>query len=102
MSGDDLNVARAREATLRARLAEAIAERARAANEAGRLEGRSQLTGADPAIGVAAAEQDRLASVAAASVETLRAQLRRAEGVVASLEARADAERAARRDPQDG
>lgn len=93
MTTPPLGEARAREAGLRAQLAAAVAERARAAREAERLEGRAALEGADPAVGAAAAEQRRLESAAAADVSRLRAELRTAEGTVVGLEADADAAR---------
>ena len=53
-SPSPLGEARAREAALRGELAAAVAERARAAREAERLEGRAALEGADPAVAAAA------------------------------------------------
>lgn len=81
------------EASLRSELAAAVAERARAGREAERLEGRSGLDGADPAVAAAAAEQRRLETSAAADVARLRLELRAAEGVVVGLEASVDAAR---------
>jgi hypothetical protein len=83
--------ARAREAALRAELAAAVAERARAGREAERLDGRATLPGADPAVAEAAAAQRRLEAEATAEIARLRAELRRAEGVVVTLEATEDA-----------
>ena len=85
-----LGEARAREAALRAELAAAVAERARAGREADRLEGRAALDGADPAVAVAAEEQRRMETEAAAVVSRLRAELRAAEGVVVGLESAID------------
>ncbi len=91
-----LQQAREAESSLRSRLADAVAERARTTREADRLEARASLPGADAAVAAAATEQLRLAAQAASHIETLRAELRRAEGQVVTLEAALDAERAAR------
>lgn len=87
-----LHEARAEEAAVRAALAAAVAERARAAREAERLDGRAALDGAVPDVRAAADEQRRLAGAAAAEVERLRTRLRHLEGEVATLEASADRE----------
>lgn len=89
-----LDDARAEEATVRAALAAAVTERARAAREADRLDGRAALAGAVGETAAAAEEQRRLAAVAGREVERLRAELRRLEGEVATLQAAADADRA--------
>lgn len=86
--------ARAREASLRAALAAAVAERARATREADRLEGRAQLADADGRVAEAAAAQRTLAERAGAEADRLRAELRAAEGLVVSLEAESDTDRA--------
>ena len=90
-----LDQARAEESSLRARLAAAVTERARAAREADRLESRAALTNAEPAVSSAALAQHGLADQAAGRVESLRVALRRAEADVVTLEAALDAERAA-------
>ena len=84
--------ARAAEEALRQRLAATVTERARAQREAERLEGRAELAGADPRVAAAAAEQRRLAGVAGAEIERLRAEVRAAEGRTAEAEAARDAE----------
>lgn len=86
-----LEEARAEESALRARLAAAVTERARATREAERLDGRAALAGAAEEVAAAADQQRRLADVAATDVERLRDELRRVEGEVAALEAAADA-----------
>jgi hypothetical protein len=88
---DALEEARAAEAEARARLAAAVTERTRAEREADRLDGRAALPGADPAVATAAGVQRGLAQEAAERVEALRAEVRRVEGRVATLEAEADA-----------
>lgn len=93
MTGPSVSEARAREAALRAELAAAVSERARAGREAERLEGRATLDGADPAVATAAVEQRRLEAESAADVSRLRAELRTAEGVVVGLEAAGDSSR---------
>lgn len=75
---------------MRAALAAAVAERARATREAERLEGRAALEGAVPEVRAAAAAQHHLAEEAARAITRLRAELRGIEGEVATLEARAD------------
>ena len=88
-----LSAARTREAVARARLAEAVAEQARARREAERLEGRSILPGADPAMAEAAQQQRTLVERATSSIDAIRAQLRRAEADVVTIEAASDLDR---------
>ena len=90
-----LDQARAAESSLRARLAAAVTERARAAREADRLESLAALPNAEPAVSSAAVAQHGLADQAAQRIETLRVALRRAEADVVTLETALDAERAA-------
>ena len=90
MTADPLDEARAAEADVRARIATEVAARARAEREAERLDGRAALPGADPATAAAAGAQRELAEAAAVRIADLRAELRRVEGRVATLEAEAD------------
>lgn len=89
-----LDQARADESSLRARLADAVTERARANREAERLEARASLPGADATLSTAATAQYALAERAAAQIEMLRLQLRRAEAEVVTLETALDTARA--------
>lgn len=79
---------------MRAALAAAVTERNRAAREAKRLDGRAVLPGAAAEVAAAADEQRRLEAATAERIERLRADLRRLEGELATLEAADDRDRA--------
>lgn len=85
---DDLAAARRREGDLRRRLAGLVAERSRAEQDVVRLDERALLAGADPRMGEAAGVHRLRLGELATEIETARADLRLAEGLVAELEAR--------------
>lgn len=86
---DALTAAEATERELREQIAELVHARARAEQEARRLDERSELAGADPSLQEIAGRWRRQAEVLGGEIEACRTSLRSAEAEVARL--RADA-----------
>ena len=86
---DELAAAEATERELREQIAELVHARARAQQEASRLDDRSALPGADPSLAEIAGRWRRQAGVLEGEIDACRTSLRAAEAEVARL--RADA-----------
>jgi hypothetical protein len=87
MTLDPLQDAIATEDALRAQLGELVGAKVRAEQESARLRDRATLPGADPAIGVLAADYADQAVRLAAEVEEVRMALRAQEGRTETLRA---------------
>ena len=82
---DRLKAAQRREDELRRRLNDLLTEQRRAVAERSRYEQRSRLEGADPRVAEAARAEERRAEELAGAIDSVRAELRAQEGVVAQL-----------------
>lgn len=82
---DRLRAAEQREDELRRRLNNLLTEQRRALAERSRYEQRSRLEGADPRVAEAARAEEQRAEELSGAIESVRAELRAQEGVVAQL-----------------
>jgi hypothetical protein len=82
---DRLRAAEQREEELRRRLNDLLVEQRKALAEQSRFEQRSRLAGADHRVADAARAEERRAAELAAAIDSVRAELRAQEGLVAQL-----------------